>query len=427
MTSTPYSLALLSEYTNTLDALPIELARNFADLRELDAVMSAGMTSVSDKIQNLTDMIELGKGTKEERLWLLTDIADEASRLKAGGEDKIRVAAQAADHLRAHANHLRALAECLPDFDASKLIRHTTFPHVSAKSFGPVALLETGRRRRGNVGAMFASLQDPSPVKRKRNNARDDDADVRSPRKEKAEPGSRRGQNSRAKRAASPAESLLSVTSHRQNQNPVANSRAGSRNGTSSNNKRARSTNNRPNSPHDQYAMYDPAQRNVFNVPPSTDHPSLPIPYHPPNGHPPYDLAAPNPLNGAEWSQPRQLEGPGMPVVRNPSNYDRLSPAAAIGGGPATDGGATEGGEAEGEPDGDEKTYCFCGGISYGEMVACDDKLCTREWFHIACVGMEVAPDGTWYCDSCRQRRSRGGNRSGRGTKKKAGTTRSGR
>lgn len=33
--------------------------------------------------------------------------------------------------------------------------------------------------------------------------------------------------------------------------------------------------------------------------------------------------------------------------------------------------------EAEGD---DEKTYCFCNSVSYGEMIACDDNTCEREW-----------------------------------------------
>jgi inhibitor of growth protein 3 len=44
----------------------------------------------------------------------------------------------------------------------------------------------------------------------------------------------------------------------------------------------------------------------------------------------------------------------------------------------AADGGVAEGGEAEG--DGDDKTYCFCDGVSYGEMIACDELDCEREW-----------------------------------------------
>lgn len=34
----------------------------------------------------------------------------------------------------------------------------------------------------------------------------------------------------------------------------------------------------------------------------------------------------------------------------------------------------------EGVP-GDEVTYCYCNGVSYGEMVACDRENCAREWY----------------------------------------------
>ena len=46
----------------------------------------------------------------------------------------------------------------------------------------------------------------------------------------------------------------------------------------------------------------------------------------------------------------------------------------------------------EGE-DGEEQRYCYCNGVSYGEMVACDDESCPREWFHLTCVGLTRAPN----------------------------------
>ena len=46
------------------------------------------------------------------------------------------------------------------------------------------------------------------------------------------------------------------------------------------------------------------------------------------------------------------------------------------------------------DDDGDEPRYCYCNGISYGEMVACDADGCQREWFHLDCVGLKVAPKG---------------------------------
>jgi len=44
-----FALSLLSEYTHSLDSLPLDLSRNFADLRELDAVLSSSMTSITAK------------------------------------------------------------------------------------------------------------------------------------------------------------------------------------------------------------------------------------------------------------------------------------------------------------------------------------------------------------------------------------------
>jgi hypothetical protein len=48
--------------------------------------------------------------------------------------------------------------------------------------------------------------------------------------------------------------------------------------------------------------------------------------------------------------------------------------------------------EDDEEANGEEALYCYCQGISYGEMVACDAENCPREWFHLECVGLEKAP-----------------------------------
>lgn len=92
-----------------------------------------------------------------------------------------------------------------------------------------------------------------------------------------------------------------------------------------------------------------------------------------------------------DWTGPPphgQLEGPGMPVTRNAHTglsiapVSVMTPVVSI---PANDhpasaaaDTATDVGEGEGE--GDDRTYCFCGGVSYGEMIACDDEDCEREW-----------------------------------------------
>lgn len=82
-------------------------------------------------------------------------------------------------------------------------------------------------------------------------------------------------------------------------------------------------------------------------------------------------------------------------------------------------------GEEDENGDADEPTYCYCNNISYGEMVACDNDACTKEWFHLECAGLDKAPVGKgmlflsfiplfcicllntsiakWYCNECKE------------------------
>ncbi|KAI0637286.1 hypothetical protein C8Q77DRAFT_1155131 [Trametes polyzona] len=58
-------------------------------------------------------------------------------------------------------------------------------------------------------------------------------------------------------------------------------------------------------------------------------------------------------------------------------------------------------------PDPNEPRYCFCNQVSFGDMIACDNPTCTREWFHIGCVGLTKIPKGNWYCRECAALRKR--------------------
>ncbi|VDD79263.1 unnamed protein product [Mesocestoides corti] len=51
--------------------------------------------------------------------------------------------------------------------------------------------------------------------------------------------------------------------------------------------------------------------------------------------------------------------------------------------------------------DPNEPTYCLCQQVSFGEMVACDNRDCPIEWFHFGCVGLTSKPRGHWYCPNC--------------------------
>jgi inhibitor of growth protein 3 len=226
-----------------------------------------------------------------------------------------------------------------------------------------------------------------------------------------------------APRAASPAESLLSINSHkppqasRDHSRPAASSSRAANANTNAAGSKRRAPNGRANSPNpDPYNAYELG----YNLPSQSLHPS----YR--NGQSPYDLTN-TPLPGsAEWSQ---LEGPGMPVNRN-SNPVYEAPAP-----PAGDADADT---AEADAEGDERKYCFCDGGNFGTMIACDDSTCEREWvrpifylsdtwltyvsiqFHTSCVNLPgPVPDGKWYCPECRTKRA--AKRSGRGGRRRNG------
>ncbi|OMJ87680.1 hypothetical protein SteCoe_10524 [Stentor coeruleus] len=58
-------------------------------------------------------------------------------------------------------------------------------------------------------------------------------------------------------------------------------------------------------------------------------------------------------------------------------------------------------------PNDENKTYCYCGKVSYGEMIECEGSTCKREWFHMECVGLTTQPGGSWYCDDCLETKKR--------------------
>lgn len=61
--------------------------------------------------------------------------------------------------------------------------------------------------------------------------------------------------------------------------------------------------------------------------------------------------------------------------------------------------------EGDDEGEGDDKKYCVCHSVSYGNMVACDNDDCPNEWFHWSCVAVTREPVGKWFCPDCRKGR----------------------
>ena len=140
---------------------------------------------------------------------------------------------------------------------------------------------------------------------------------------------------------------------------------------------------------------------------------------------------------GADWNPPptQQLEGPGMPIQRALSVHPIIPVNPTVS---AMSIAADRGDAGDGDGDGDDQTYCICNSISYGQMIACDDPQCEKEWvrfyntvrfrihahrnasrqFHLTCMNLEVPPEGRWFCDECRNKRNK---RTNRGGKRKSG------
>ncbi|KDN38449.1 hypothetical protein K437DRAFT_259398 [Tilletiaria anomala UBC 951] len=103
----------LAAYADALDALPLDLTRSFSDLRELDAVLGAHISSLTARLAYLTSLIEDPNITPGERLVALKEVAEEARAYKMGGEDKIRVAVNTAEIIVSHTDYIDSLLDNL--------------------------------------------------------------------------------------------------------------------------------------------------------------------------------------------------------------------------------------------------------------------------------------------------------------------------
>lgn len=188
--SPTYIHSLTTAFASTLDEIPQDMCRHFADLRELDAVLSQSLSSITTRIEHLTERIESGlvslstqdeatttattepventdsgptaRTAKEEEVismfQMLHEIADETSRIKLGGEDKIRVASLAAEHMNAYYVHLLAVTRRMCEIDdayAPEILQpYTVYPHVP-----PSALVDPAPENRRGQPRRNAAVQ----------------------------------------------------------------------------------------------------------------------------------------------------------------------------------------------------------------------------------------------------------------------------
>ncbi|GAA6064416.1 hypothetical protein JCM10212_002843 [Sporobolomyces blumeae] len=130
---------LVSTFADTLDSLPPTLTRSLSDLKELDAVLSGSLQSITDKLRLLSDMMqssqpgaEAGEGkpkyTPLDRLKLLREVTEDARTFQVGGEDKIRVATNTCETISTHTSHLSTLSTLLLSFLPGHLLPQLPAP-----------------------------------------------------------------------------------------------------------------------------------------------------------------------------------------------------------------------------------------------------------------------------------------------------------
>jgi hypothetical protein len=108
---------------------------------------------------------------------------------------------------------------------------------------------------------------------------------------------------------------------------------------------------------------------------------------------------------------------PASPAVKPVTNTKSNPPSSAASSIAAEPENEYPEAEVESDEEGDEPRYCYCNEVSYGNMVACDNDDCPREWFHLACVNLEKAPVGRtkWFCsDECKEMHAKSKAKGGR-------------
>ena len=100
------------------------------------------------------------------------------------------------------------------------------------------------------------------------------------------------------------------------------------------------------------------------------------------------------PVSGSfpEQQRPRSGRSTEVTIKRSHKKGAGLAAQLAAQAAAAEEEGSSFHGDEEEEEDESELRYCYCNGVSYGDMVACDNADCKREWFHLECAGLTKAP-----------------------------------
>ncbi|KAJ3136076.1 Inhibitor of growth protein 5 [Geranomyces variabilis] len=128
------ALLYLEDYLDTIEALPVELGRNFTLMRELDARAQDSVSRISESTVDF--MTKLDNMSKEERVQALLAISTSLKETLRHGEEKVALAVQTYDMVD---RHVRRLDDDLHKFEEEQM----TGPRLFGSN-GPYDTLNKG-------------------------------------------------------------------------------------------------------------------------------------------------------------------------------------------------------------------------------------------------------------------------------------------
>ncbi|KAI8093049.1 uncharacterized protein BX664DRAFT_99634 [Halteromyces radiatus] len=156
-------LSYLDDYIDTIEALPLELQRNFTLMRELDGYAQELMDTAASQAIDLIDNIkEMDNKRRIEKLKLLDVVLTETLKR---GEEKVALAKSTFDAVDRHCNRLDANLVKLEEDHPVGNLRITSYPGLEPSSRN---LRESMEFREKSLKRLERERKEMKPEKKKR-------------------------------------------------------------------------------------------------------------------------------------------------------------------------------------------------------------------------------------------------------------------
>ncbi|KAL2916250.1 hypothetical protein HK105_204341 [Polyrhizophydium stewartii] len=158
------SVSYLEDYLDTLESLPLELARNFTQIHEQDATSYKVMQTIRAETEDFMDKVR--SLSKDERIERLTRLAALFKECLAHGQEKVSLAVRTYDMVD---RHIRRLDEDLAKFEEEQMTGPKMLPASSARDDSKAYRTDKSRDQsaaRANQRRVQTTADTPSKRKR---------------------------------------------------------------------------------------------------------------------------------------------------------------------------------------------------------------------------------------------------------------------